>query len=88
MKLLKRGGYHAIQARAGLSILSRQACPLWIAPSLCEGRKYEIWRLYSRRFRGPDGQLDVILIGTGTEVSLCIASIRDFGRRRDQSEGR
>ncbi|MGI9166851.1 MAG: transketolase [Pyrinomonadaceae bacterium] len=62
------------QHEAAVFILSRQAMPTLDRTKYAgaENTKYGAYVLADSA--GPDGHLDVILIGTGTEVSLCLAA--------------
>ena len=62
------------QHEPAVFILSRQAMPTLDRTKYASAENTKHGAYVLADSAGPDGQLDVILIGTGTEVSLCIAA--------------
>ena len=67
-------GHHAAQTRAGLSDFESPSTSDAGSQSLRWGENTKFGGYILADSAGPDGQLDVILIGAGSEVSLCVGA--------------
>ena len=71
--------HHRAPASAGLSGAEPSGAADLRPHALCAGRRCRAGRLCSRR--APDGKPAVILIGTGSEVALCVDAYEELKRQ-------